>query len=263
MPNINDEGLAPISFLKGGLYANGQVHLEGTFDYVPTEMADMTPEEQIDAYGDVYYEKGIRPGFPPGSESYLAPANQKRIRADRQAGIRMRREQAEGEDENAAAAAVSRAFAGKTGAQRSQNTGAEASPQDTITTMGVGAEPGPSETVSGLPPASHASAASAGHDEHTAKITQEGQPTATIEANLGEAAGESTEEGSKPSTEESNPSTVEPTPIEVPFEGADGMNIEQTKERLATADDETIDKFILWERSRPHPRVTLLRELEA
>jgi hypothetical protein len=77
--DVNDPNLAPVSFIRGGLLMGGQVHLEGTYAFVPKEMAEWDEEMQTAKLGDVFYTSGIRRGYPPASQSYLSPEFRERI----------------------------------------------------------------------------------------------------------------------------------------------------------------------------------------
>lgn len=92
MPDLNRDDLAPVSFVRGGLTLNGQVHLEGTYAYIPADQAEWDDDDQIAEYGDVFYRAGIRRGFTPASETYLAPSNRRRVKADQEASQARREE---------------------------------------------------------------------------------------------------------------------------------------------------------------------------
>ena len=66
MPDLNNPDLAPVSFVKGGLYL-GQVHMAGTFAYVPAELAEYDSARQRKEFGEVYYMPGIVPGNVSGA----------------------------------------------------------------------------------------------------------------------------------------------------------------------------------------------------
>jgi hypothetical protein len=189
VPNINDPDMKPVSFLLGGLTIGGQVHLEGTYAYLPSSTADLSSDEQVREFGAVYFEQGIRRGFPPAEETYLAPEYQERLEADKEASAQARR------------------------------------------------GPGPRTSTT---------------QDHTEAVRTE-QDT----SRLGYPVETTAEQA------ETTPETTTPTAPQPPWEDAESLNIDLTRERLAVADDEEVARFVAWEQSRESPRVTLLRELGA
>lgn len=206
MTDLNDPNLAPVSFIKGGLQFGSQVHLEGTFAYVPRAIAELDEDEQVREFGDVYFTPGIRRGFPAASETYLAAQYRQRLNRDIESSAMARglRPAASGEGE---APAVTEQAPSAIGAAISKFAETESPPP-----------PAPPETGTDTEP-----------------------------------VGEEPEEDRY---------GAEPTAVEPPWPDAEDLNIEKTRERLATASDEEIDRFRLWEENRERPRVTLLRELE-
>lgn len=82
--------ILPVSFRKGGFTHGGQVHMEGTYGFLPRELAEWDSDTQVQELGDVYWEPGVRRGFTPASETYLAGSYQRLIANEQKAGQRSR-----------------------------------------------------------------------------------------------------------------------------------------------------------------------------
>lgn len=89
---VHDKNFAPVSFIRSGYQDSDQIHLEGTYAFLPRHVNNADEDglgpgtwsaaEQKRFMGDVFWEPGIAPGFTPASASYLAgPGSQARIDA--------------------------------------------------------------------------------------------------------------------------------------------------------------------------------------
>lgn len=213
MPDINQETLGPVSFIKGGYYDAGQIHLAGTFAYLPVAVAGLSDAEQVQQLGDVYFRPGISPGFTPASETYLSPQFRDRLASDRAAGNARR--------------------PGVVQEEKVIPTDAETTP----------AQPTPSATSQVMAQAGGSGPSLDDEDDNPADTA----PESPSNAPDGEEAGAGMDADWEP------------------FEGAYMATVPETRERLATMDDDQVQRFIAWEQARTdrEPRVTLLRELGA
>lgn len=296
MPNLNDENLKPVSFSKGGLTHGGQVHLEGTYAYLPAELADLTSDEQVMELGDVYFEPGIRRGYLPASETYLAGEYQRRLANDLRTSDEARAARAEidgvkiqSEDNRITSSPVggARVTTGGPVGEIRELTEAE---KTTVNNPGIlrgGVDPHSGEvpvgytlqnprTLEDIAVAGSEEATRAGNPESPA-LAEGGGPAITTPVDDQRDAEGNLPQGYELSTATTDASLTESekeaadarrstsSAPSTPFPNAYEMNIEQTRAALADADDEKIDEFIAWERARTDraPRVTLLRELGA
>lgn len=286
MPNLNDENLKPVSFSRGGLTHGGQVHLEGTYAYLPAELADLSSDEQVLELGAVYFEPGIRRGFAPASESYLAGEYQRRIANDLKASDENRRRSAsiDGQpivDDEVEPAPDRRVITGGHSTEVRELT------RDEVTLNQPGILPGGVDPHSGEIPAGYTLQNPVTAEDIAER--QGGEPRSTDPASPHTAEGGSDDvttaddqrdaEGNLPVHYELSTATTDEalTPSEKenadahrkvlaePFEGAYDATIEQTRVALANASDAEVQKFIEWEQARTDraPRKTLLKELGA
>lgn len=266
MPDLNSEDVAPVSFLKGGFTHGGQVHLDGTYAYLPKALAALTPEQQIEEIGDVYWEPGIRRGFPPASETYLAGEYSRRIARDLETSDKARASRANIDGEP-----VLKRDAGPTSAPV-QGSGGTSAPQEGAPRIVTG---GPSPEVKPL-----------SDEELAAHGVRQPREDETVEAPSGDG-GSLTDltDDELVALAEDRGIDVDPTdrtamiealgttetadpqadPNAEPFPGASKANIEDTRKALAGATDAEIEAFVKWERNRTdrEPRSTLLNELES
>ena len=78
----NEDDFAPVSFIRDGYQDSDQVHLGGTYAFLPKHLDAKAKDgkgpgswdaaEQRHNLVGVYWEAGIAPGFAPASTSYLA-----------------------------------------------------------------------------------------------------------------------------------------------------------------------------------------------
>ena len=53
------------------------MHLATTYAIVDSEVAKQSEDEQMELYGNVFFEKGIRSGYSPASMTYLSSEEQR------------------------------------------------------------------------------------------------------------------------------------------------------------------------------------------
>lgn len=298
MPNLNDKDLEPVSFRKGGFTHGGQVHIEGTFAYLPKDLARWSEDKQVEELGDIYWSKGIRRGFTPASESYLAGEYQRRIAGDMEKSDRARASQAEIDgvpvvQPGATAGGALIPPSEEGGAPRVVTGGPtgeirELSEDEQITLNSPGIKPGGVDPHTGEIPSGYTlqnpvtveQIAEGGTEVDTGFTAVGSKPTQISDSATGDAAalprnaeGEvpvhtelstaTTDESLTPGEKEQADAAREAI-VSEPFEGARTANIEQTRAALADASDEDVAKFVEWEKARTDraPRTTLLQELE-
>lgn len=281
MPNLNDKDLLPVSFRKGGFTHGGQVHLEGTFAYLPKELAEWDEDRQVQELGDVYWSQGIRRGFTPASESYLAGEYQRRIAQDTEAGQARR---ATGVSAEPVEVPATNEFPGQT-TPRVITGGPVENADDRIAPGGVikqtGEVPqgytlqnpqGLDEVTPDYPYAGRAD------DPESPALAEGGSPDGAQDVQQGVHAELSTdttktslqpEEAARVQTERTSDGELKPVgdsepadPDAEPFEGARKATVAETREYLA-AHPEVADSFLAWEKQRTdrEPRKTLIDEL--
>lgn len=228
MPDLNSPDLAPVSFIRGGLTIRGQVHLQGTYAYIPVEQAEWTDEDQIAEYGDVFYRPGLRGGFTPASETYLAPSNRERIRSDREATLARRRASVSEVEEDTRpgnlTAAADRRTAEQIALDEAANVGPLSSARPAV---------GPPRIPAGEDPAPGS------------LLTADGSPIWEPDDDASEADG-----------------AVAGAPAP-PWDDAAELTLDEVRARLARSDEDVVRQFVLWERARTdrEPRKTILAEL--
>lgn len=283
MPNLNDKDLEPVSFIKGGFTHGGQVHLEGTYAYLPKELARLTEAEQIDEMGDVYWSQGLRRGFIPASETYLAGEYQRRIQNDMEATDKARRASARIDDKPVITPSEgARVITGgpvelaggpggpaeQAAAHTEENVGGAhlqnpQTMQDITERLGDPLEPGSTDpTDPGGEQLSHG-----GENFHPLERERDAEGNAAVHEELSTATTDHslTAEERSLKLERQAAETTQGDVKTEPFPGAYDANLEETREWLSTANDQETAQFVAWEKARQDraPRVTILKELDA
>jgi hypothetical protein len=242
MTNLNTPDLAPVSFVRSGLTIRGQVHLIGTYAYIDAEQAEWDEDEQIRRYGDVFYRAGIRKGFPPASETYLAPSNRERVEADIEA---------------AAAKKLSARQAEKLTRPTGTTEARRLTPDQTALDSAAKADP----MGSAKPGVSKYPRTPAGEDPVPAIsplfTPEEVEERKRLLAETGRPYPWPDDEAATPAVQ------AEGEEIQPPWDDAASLNVAETRERLARSDEDTVRQFVVWERARVdrEPRKSLLGEL--
>lgn len=188
------ENYAPVSFLRDGYQDENQVHLGGTYAFLPRHLnpgdgagpANWDNAEQLARLGDVYFEAGIRNGFTPCSQSYLSNPEAARM-------------------------------------------------IDALVQEGIDAKFGRTDALEDDP------------------ASEDPAPTAVdLDAPV-----EDDEESESEAEEELDPETQ----AVVLWADVESLTLAEIRERLAEADQDTVDAYVEWELARPKPRKSILNEL--